>query len=540
MRISLRKQLSSLLLILVVGFSACRKGNDLPSWDVDLIAPVVYAELGIGNLLPDSLLQVNADSSVTLVFDNTVYELSIDSLVDIPDTTINFTYTTPPISVSVPPGGQIYSGPEEHDYSIDDVELLEMEVRSGMVEIVMSSNVPEALQVTYTITSSGYGSLGGAPLSLTTIVPPSNGSTVTVTEIVDLSGYWFDLRGSSFNSFNKMNTEVTVLNALTSDTLVISGGLTVNVDNSFLHVIPQYARGYFGARQISIPTTLTSFDAFNSITGGTLDVDDVDVVLEINNGIGVDAQVRVNELSASNTNSATSVNLNHNIIGNNINLSRAIDVNGWVDVEQYTVDLNTSNSNIDQFFELLPNEIGYAVDLDLNPFGNVSNGNDFMYYNKGFTTNLNAQVPLCLIANDLTLVDTIEVNVHDSTYQGHVNSATFTVYADNGFPLEAEMQLYLLDHQLNIVDSIVVDQLIAAALVDGQNLVTDRTASILTINLPSELAEHVHNHPNMVLHVKFNTNDPANGHTKIYDYHTIALKLVADFNYTVDLNNNDE
>ena len=100
----------------------------------------------------------------------------------------------------------------------------------------------------------------------------------------------------------------------------------MDLDNRFVDIIPDYARGYFGQRQVDVPFTTSSFDGFNNIIAGNLDVDQVDVELEIVNGVGVDAQATIQQLSAVNSNSGQIVNLSHSIIGNTVNLSRANDI----------------------------------------------------------------------------------------------------------------------------------------------------------------------------------------------------------------------
>ena len=47
---------------------SCRKENKKPSWDVDVIAPLVKSTLTINNLIPDSLLNINPDNSLDIVY----------------------------------------------------------------------------------------------------------------------------------------------------------------------------------------------------------------------------------------------------------------------------------------------------------------------------------------------------------------------------------------------------------------------------------------------------------------------------------------
>lgn len=522
---------------ITVSLGSCRKSIEKPSWDVEMVAPVVRTTLTLGDILPDSLTTVNPDSSIILSFDNTVYRFSLDTLVDVPDTTINFSYTTPSVQTDIAPGGQIYTLTDDFDYEIDDVELHELKIRSGQIDVVMTSSVPEAITVTYTLTSSGFQNTNGPPLVVVSTVPAAPpGGTSTLVETHDISGYHLDLTGPTQTEFNKLTTNLVIQNAVTSDTLHVTGGMTVSVDNSFVDVIPEYARGYFGSRDIDIDPATEEFDAFNRVIGGSLDIDDIDVELEIRNGVGVDATATIHQLSAINSNSGAAVNLNHSSIGNIISIDRAEDFNGWIDVKTWNAQMNPANSNIDQFFETLPNQMGYDLDILINPLGNVSGSNDFIYYESELVTDLKVNIPLCLIASDLALTDTIDVEIRDTSYAGRVNRGTFTVYSENGFPFDANIQLYILDDNGNALDSLFTDNLILAASVDGNNDVTASATSTQYIDIPASKADLLYESNRMAMVVKFNTVDAANGFTKLYSHYKLDLKLVADFEYTVDLN----
>ena len=140
-----------------------------------------------------------------------------------------------------------------------------------------------------------------------------------------------------------------------------------------------------------------------------------------------------------------------------------------------------------------------------------------------------------MIASDLTLGDTIDVGISDTSYAGRVNKGVFTVFAENGFPFGAEIQLYILDANGVTLDSVFADNVVLPAIVDGNNIVTNEVASILYLDLDEAATTHLYENNRMVLKAKFNTVDAANGHTKLYDHNKLDLMLVADFEYTVDL-----
>ncbi|MBL4655080.1 MAG: hypothetical protein JKY33_04585, partial [Bacteroidia bacterium] len=77
----------SLLIIFALLYNSGCKREDNLSWDVKVLAPLISSTLTIHNIIQDSLVQQNSDSSLSLVYQNNIYSVSIDSLIKIPDTT---------------------------------------------------------------------------------------------------------------------------------------------------------------------------------------------------------------------------------------------------------------------------------------------------------------------------------------------------------------------------------------------------------------------------------------------------------------------
>lgn len=79
--------LLGLMALLAVG--ACNfDPNKGLSWNADIIAPIATSEVGIFDIAPDSLLSLNSDNTMNIVFRDTVFKLRPTALVDIPDTSL--------------------------------------------------------------------------------------------------------------------------------------------------------------------------------------------------------------------------------------------------------------------------------------------------------------------------------------------------------------------------------------------------------------------------------------------------------------------
>lgn len=73
--------------------AACQR--DKAEWDVGIVAPIAKSSLGIEDLIPGSYVVANTDSSLRIVYQNTIYTLPVDSFLQLPDTTIFYPLVSP-------------------------------------------------------------------------------------------------------------------------------------------------------------------------------------------------------------------------------------------------------------------------------------------------------------------------------------------------------------------------------------------------------------------------------------------------------------
>jgi len=368
---------------------------------------------------------------------------------------------------------------------------------------------------------------------LNDIVNAATPSTPAVyTRLVDISGYDLDLTGISKTEVNTLVTRAVAIvdtNAVSSVNLTAGERITFN--NKLIDIVPYFVRGYFG-NQFYNYNDATAISAFDMIASGTLDIESVDVDIEFRNGIGVDAQMVINQFGTVNSNNATSANLSHSIIGSPININRSVltGSNPEVTYTNYLIDVNTGNSNIDQLIELFPNQLVYDIDLTINPLGNVSGNNDFVYKKHVLEANLNVEFPLSLIATNLTLRDTVNFSLTEQTETGRINNGTLFIYADNGFPFDATIQMDLYDEAGNFLQALDVNSYIQAAPVDASFRVTNKRQSVLAVPLNATSIDNLYKASNIILQIGFSTV-PQSQFIKIYEEYAIDLQIVGDFSY---------
>lgn len=522
------KFLLPFLFLIVFSFS-CRKKGAKPNWDVDALLPIFTTSLSIADIAGEQYIKNNNDNSVSVVFKENFYNLNIDSLVVIPDTIIEEQLNIL-FNMNASPGMTFYSSNEKTKYNLGQVELNKAIIESGVAEIEFVSSVQEKTIITYSLPCA---TKNGNILELTEYVPkpPTNGS-VTIKKTIDLSGYTLDLRGPTFNNINTIYTVVSAkVDPSAQGSVTVGPSTILKVKNHFKDVTPYYVKGYFGQHNVNFGPEQNTFTGLQNIISGTVDLEEVIVKLSIHNAFGIDAKAKINQLASVNNKKGTQVNLNHPLVGNTIVINRATEIAGNPPV-QYTYFnevLNAQNSNTDAMLEIIPDAFLYAMNIEVNPLGNVSNGNDFLFKNYPMEAFLEIEVPLSFKSNTLTIQNISPINITYNENETKFNEGSFFLFVENDFPMETLLTLELLDENKNLLSIIPVDKRIPAALVNNNYIVTTPIEEKIAIYLNKENTDLLYNSKFIKVNAAF-TTIPQNNFIKIYNHYKLNIQLVADAN----------
>jgi hypothetical protein len=169
-----------------------------------------------------------------------------------------------------------------------------------------------------------------------------------------------------------------------------------------------------------------------------------------------------------------------------------------------------------------------------NPSGNVSGSNDFIYSDKLMTAKMDMEIPLSLVANDLTLADTLALNISSNGTQ-NIKNGTITLFVENGFPFDASLQIYLLNTSNLAVDSLFANtNTIDEAPVNSSFRAIGKKSTKIIVPISVSKMNLLYNTKKLKLKVKFNTSAQPN-YIKIYSDYTLDVKLVGDINYNVQI-----
>jgi hypothetical protein len=441
------------------------------------------------------------------------------------------------VSINLPAGFNLYSINELLRFNFKDSRIVEVIVKEGSTVLEVNNSVRDKLFFDYSIPKATRD--GNFIQFLNEQIQPGTPmAQSTFRRELDLAGYRLDLTGDNGLEANRLRVSLNArLNPSGTGVSINANEELINYRNSFKGIIPFYARGFLGTNtfeSIGQSLELTELKKLE----GTIKLQDISMNLSVENSIGADFQVLISSLKGIKSGNNQSVNLAHQLIGTPQQIGRAQHiVNGNLPyipvIKNYT--LTTSNSNLKEFVELLPDKIDYSVSARLNPLGNVSSGNDFIYHTSNVKIKLELNLPLTFSANAISFTDTLETSGIDSDQSDAFRSGELRIIADNGFPFDLRVRGYLLDENKVLIDSLLTTDQIAAASV-GQDLrVIQSLRSVLKIPVTQRLKGNLEKTRFIVLKARINTQ-PEQTLLPLYSDYSLKLKLVGDGTYRVKLN----
>lgn len=486
-------------LVIITSLFSCRKEGT--SWDSDWIAPVVNDSLLVSDFVNDSTLEVNADNSIQVILNRDLVDLNLSDLVVIPDTTVlqDFTIGIPTLSLS--PGTNFVDEVQEHDFGLGDVVLFDARISSGKAIITIENPIPT--KGIFDVELPGVTKDGVVFSQVEEVPAASGGSNGVRTFELDLKHYSIDMRGENGDSYNKLQSKMTVKTDPDGPAVTMTNQDVVKFNITFENLTVDYAKGYFGSTTFS-DTTEVLLEALSNVIGGSINLDEINFDLTIANGIKVAAQGKITMMESINFEN-NSVDLIHPEINQFLNLDPAQGF--WANhvPSERVLNFENGNSNIVPFLENLGSKYKVGYEIKINPWGNTSNGNDEIFPSSRLRLNLNADFPLDVAMSDLTIQDTFKVDFTSDQRFLRVKEGQFILKTENSFPFGGSAELILLDEENQMISSIVSSEILEAANVNISNDGHESIDQVITFDINNSTADQLPEVKNIILKVKMNS-----------------------------------
>lgn len=281
--------------------------------------------------------------------------------------------------------------------------------------------------------------------------------------------------------------------------------------------------GVWDTENFTISTDTIEIDIFEEWTQGQIRFEDPKLILDIRNSIGFPTQIKLENLTA------------HTKDGNTISLTSVFDEGydlkfpslnemGMEKSDQIVLDKN--NSNIVSILNAQPTHITYNVLGTINPENNPETG--FVSENSAIKGDLSVEVPVYGTASEFTLETTSDFEMEEVEELTH---AEFKLIVKNGIPLELDIQVYFLDENNTIIDSLFNNQgqVIPAPEVGANGAVVNILEDINFIDVPAERLDNIQTAKQIKVKASLTSANQGLTPVKIFTNQEIEIKLGAIF-----------
>jgi len=401
----------------------------------------------------------------------------------------------------------------EESFELGSAKLTEIGIKEGTVTINVLSTLPDTGTIIYAIPSL---SKNGISFKTSVKIPPNINGVMTQF-IFNFNGYTMDLTGKNDRlGGDTVNTIYATLEAYLDSTGELE---TIHqVDSFYLFneysFTPEYAKGYIGQDTLANVVENIDTDVFEFISSGSVDLEKVEISIALVNYIGADAALVINELSASNITTTVSAAIDNSELHH---IARAtLNSNGTITPTNTTIALEA-----DEMLEIFPNKLTTHSTIYLNPNGEASTA-DFLYSQQPMKATLGVEIPLSFIANNLVLSKTSDLETDNIE---EIELLYITI--ENGLPLEANLTLVALDDVNQIIDTLLSNNTILAAITNAHGIVTENRTSVIEIkNTDFEGISKIKS--TAVFNTEYQTD-----FVRIYDNYTMDIILSAKLSKTL-------
>ncbi|MBL7778938.1 MAG: hypothetical protein JNK66_11670 [Chitinophagales bacterium] len=422
---------------------------------------------------------------------------------------------------------------EEVTWEIGERKFTYVDARSGKLHVFITSSVEEQMYLEYTLVGA-YDKHGNPVKEYTTIPPAPVNGTVTIDKYIDITGTSINLTGKDGSKFNTYTQKIVARIDSSGITRHITAADSLLIYYEIEDVAPNYIKGYAG-RDTILAIDTASFDFLNMFKSGSIDLEDVNMNFVVENGMGVDGQIKINGLTAVSQNNGAKT-LSGSVVGQPFVINRAKDFPLQPAYNQFAI--NGTNSNIKQLLGVLPNQLMYDVEVKTNLNGNDGLYRDFAYLESKLKVGLNAEVPLSFIANHLVLMDTVDFDLSSTnTNVAGISDGVINLIAQNKYPIEATIAVRMVDENWLPVDTLLFEQMIQAATLDNNCRAQQPKRSKIPLYVDMDRMENIKKARHAIIVADFNSNPNnavCNGqYLRIYSDYKLDITFSARFNYKV-------
>lgn len=520
------------LLFLFIGFITTACFNNIQS-DLDRIGQIVWnptvgipisngtftfidfqEELTSGKVS----IEADGDGLLTMVYKNdSLFSQNAEDMVDIVADPFNTSvFIDLPILTDLPINGSL-SYSEAFNFNVDtpNNDILDsVLLKGGTLELDLSLNFPASGSIT--ITFESMLKAGTVLTSTFDWVYDAATPVQNFSDAINLQDVFMDFTsgGTTSNNFD-FNVDITL----------IYEGQPVSVTNKVdidINIIDPTFKTIYGTllpRQITSQIGEFNMNFPNQVDFGEYFFDDPKMTIHVDNSFGAPLDFFINSIIGQTSSGTISLQ------GSIINTPIPIGYPSITEIGQVIgtdISIDNSNSNLPELLASQPTKLENNFEGILNSSANMDK--HFIMDTSRLSMSANFEIPLIGRLQNLTM---IEIYNFDGSILEKADNALLRITSINGFPLDADVQIYFFDENQQFLDSLIYQdrRLVKSGIVDNTGKVVEDTESTVDVVLDQNRLNLIYRSFTMKMQVTLNTPDNMNQSVRIYEDDKITLKL---------------
>lgn len=400
-----------------------------PSWEPEVALPLVDSRFGIDRIISKfedgGFLTTEANGLIVVVYNKELFSIDADSIFELEDFMFDLALLQQLGDVNYSAAGS---------YALKTLELA-----NGDLRLHVEDNTPADVKVTLNMPKSKKG---GVAFSESFIVPFNGNTPIVFDTIIDLSGYRIDLSGDGTEK-NKLSINYTAER--------LSGGANVELDEflvAFENMDYEYLDGYLGELDFGSFDDTLKIDAFKNFKSGRILLQNPEVNFLVDNGFGMPISITFNGFSG--TGPGGESDLDSDVLNDGINVDAPSNPG---DTTSSKSTINDANSNLSQFLSITPGQLNFTLGMRANA-GTDSNTMNFISKSSILRAEIDLKMPLRGSLDSVIIEDLYDFTVDDLKKADEVE---FRLFTKNAFPLGIYLQIYFVDDNGVVLDSLIQD-----------------------------------------------------------------------------------
>lgn len=544
--------ISLVIIGLTVVFNSCIKDNfNFSKWDKEIqyeagfAVPAVWGDLSFTDALQkfDStgLLIENNEGYVSMQYRTRVSSASVQEIMYLQDQSSTGSITSPVFNFD---GFNNFGDTISYLYIMEmpftmfnpEAEIDSVLLKAGILDIYTNSTYGHSAKLYVTFPSI---TKKGVPFTRTFTYVPGGGTVSSIGN--DFTGYKVDMSQTSAH-FNEIPIEIRLSLFYSGSGVPNTGSISFTTNMTGMEYKTMF--GYFGLNTLFFESDTIDISIFSNSDWEIERYRFEDPKLEVfyTNSYGVPSQFYFTHMQASSAIDDQEYSIIDYGVGLPVGESNPYNVSfstSYGQVMKDSLKLNRTNSNIADIVNKRPKWIQFKAKATTNPAGNSHH--NFVADNSKIDVDVIMELPLWGYIYNFNVRDTLDIDLSDLFSEDNpITRALLRVEFNNGFPAEAVSQVYFVDKNYQVLDSIFangIERIIAPAVIDGNGKVTDFSQKITKIEYDLNRLDKIRKCKYVIIQAHAHTTNAAsNKVVKIYkDY---KIKFDVGFEIDVEYNGN--